>query len=405
MRKYLQVALGILAAIGGFVDIGDLVFATQAGAKFRYGLIWAVVVGVIGAAVYSEMAGRVAAVAGRPVMTVVRQRMGFSWGLVAVTAGTLVSLLTLAAEIGGVGVVLQLLFDAGYSLFVIVGAVGLLLMVWLLPFEWIERVLGYGGLLLVVFIVAAVNLHPDWDAVAKGFVPQFKLSAVYAYFVVGVIAAGLMPYEVYFYSSGAVEEGWTKKDLVLNRLNSVIGYGLGGVLAIAILVTSAQVFFSTGVEPQFLGTTALAAELSLGQAGLLLALGGMLFAVAGASVDTAFASAYNVCQFLGWEWGKYRSPKGAARFTLLWIAFFGFGALFILTGIDPVQVTEYAVVFSVVAMPLTYFPIVLMARDRTFMGDHANGRFASSVGWLYLGIICIVALVAIPLLLATNAGG
>ena len=51
--KIFQVALGILAAIGGFVDIGDLVFNTSAGALFGYQLLWAVVAGVIGIVVYA----------------------------------------------------------------------------------------------------------------------------------------------------------------------------------------------------------------------------------------------------------------------------------------------------------------------------------------------------------------
>jgi len=48
VSKFLQLALGILAAIGGFVDIGDLVFNVEAGATFQYQLLWVVVVGVIG---------------------------------------------------------------------------------------------------------------------------------------------------------------------------------------------------------------------------------------------------------------------------------------------------------------------------------------------------------------------
>ena len=34
LKNFLAIALGILSAIGGFVDIGDLVFNTQAGATF-----------------------------------------------------------------------------------------------------------------------------------------------------------------------------------------------------------------------------------------------------------------------------------------------------------------------------------------------------------------------------------
>ena len=62
MKKIFSVALGILAAIGGFVDIGDLVFNVAAGATFGYELLWVVVVGVVGIITYSEMCGRVAAV-------------------------------------------------------------------------------------------------------------------------------------------------------------------------------------------------------------------------------------------------------------------------------------------------------------------------------------------------------
>jgi hypothetical protein len=78
LSKIFQVALGIVAAVGGFVDIGELVFNTQAGASYRFQLLWAVVVGVVGIVVYAEMSGRVAAVCQRPVFDVVRMRMGLS---------------------------------------------------------------------------------------------------------------------------------------------------------------------------------------------------------------------------------------------------------------------------------------------------------------------------------------
>ena len=39
-----------------------------------------------------------------------------------------------------------------------------------------------------------------------------------------------------------------------------------------------------------------------------------------------------------------------------------------MTGIDPVLLTEYSVIFSVVALPLTYLPILLVANDKAYMG-------------------------------------
>jgi manganese transport protein len=380
------------------------VFNTQAGADFRYRLLWAVVVGVIGIMVFAEMTGRVAAVAGRPVFDVVRMRLGFSAGLVTLVASLLINVLTVAAEVGGVALVLQMLFDVKIGTMILLAAMGLVLMIYFVPFEGLERIFGYLGLALLVYVFAAVDLGPDWHAVGEGFVPNWHGSALYAYFVVGVIAAALVPYEVYFYSSGAIEEGWGEQELGVNRANAVLGFGLGGILSIGLIMVSAQVLAPAQIDPSYLGTAALGAQHSYGEVGLLLALLGMLFAVGGAAMEVAMSGAYTLAQFAGWEWGKYRGTRGAPRFTVTWLIFFALAFVVVETGVDPVILTEYAVIFSVVALPLTYLPVLLIARDRTYMGDHANGIFGNVLGWLYLLIIVAAALAAVPLLLITQGG-
>ena len=406
MNKIFKIALGILAAIGGFVDIGDLVFNVQAGAKLGYQLLWVVVVGVVGIIVYSEMCGRVAAVSKRPVFDAIRERLGFGVGLGALFSSQVVNLMTLAAEVGGVALVLQLLSGLPYRVLIVLGIVALAILIWVLPFDWIERIFGYGGLALLVFAVAAIKLHPNWGDVAYGFVPHVDTpdKLVYAYFAVGLLGAAMTPYEVYFYSSGVVEEGWTPKDLGLNRANSMIGYGLGGFLSFALMITAGALFMPLGVEPEFIGTVALGAQVPLGQIGLLLALVGILFAVGGAAIDTCFSGAYNVAQYFGWEWGKYRRPGGAPRFTIAWIVLLALALLVIMTGIDPVMLTEYAVIFSVVALPLTYIPIFLVANDRAYMGQYVNGRLANTLGLIYLVVILVVAVSAIPLMILSHQG-
>jgi manganese transport protein len=407
LKRVLAVALGILSAIGGFVDIGDIVFNTQAGATFGFQLLWAVVIGVVGIVVYSEMCGRVAAVAKRPVFDLVRERIGFGAGLSTLIASEIVNLMTCAAEIGGVAITLLLLSGLPYRVLILLAVLGLVLCSWVLPFEWIERLFGYLGLCLLVFAVAAIKLHPDWGRVAHGFVPGSHSGGntlVYLYFVVGLLGAAMTPYEVYFYSSGAVEDQWGTKDLGLNKVTAMIGYGLGGFLSFALMIVSAVLFLPDGISPEFLGTPPLAAAHALGQAGLVLALVGVLFAVGGAAIETSFAGAYNLAQFFGWEWGKKARPAGAPRFTLSWLVIFALGLAVVMTGYDPVKLTEYSVIFSVVALPLTYLPILLVANDRTYMGVHVNGRLANAFGFLYLAIIFAISVAAIPLMVLTNGG-
>jgi manganese transport protein len=404
--KIFQIALGILAAIGGFVDIGDLVFNVSAGATFGYQLLWVVVIGVVGIIVYSEMCGRVAAVSGKAVFDAVRERLGFRTGLAALISAQVVNLMTLTAEVGGVAICLQLLSGLPYRWLIVIAGVALAIVVWVTSFDWIERIFGYGGLCLLVFAVAAVKLHPVWGAVGHGFVPHIDTESplLYAYFAVGLLGAAMTPYEVYFYSSGAVEEQWGPKDLGLNKANAIIGYALGGLLSFALMIVGGSLFLDKGIEPEFLGSITLGAEVPLGQIGLLLALVGILFAVGGAAIDTLFSGAYNLAQFLGWEWGRYRSPSGAPRFTLTWVVLLILGLGVVMTGVDPVQLTEYAVIFSAVALPLTYIPILLVANDRAYMREYVNGRLANTFGLLYLVVIVIISLSAVPLLILTNVG-
>jgi manganese transport protein len=407
VSKFLQIALGILAAIGGFVDIGDIVFNVAAGATFGYQLIWVVAVGVVGIIVYSEMCGRVAAVSQLAVFDAIRERMGFSIGLGALIASEIVNFMTLAAEVGGVAIVLQLLSGLPYRALIFVAAVALVVVIWLSPFQWIERIFGYGGLCLLIFAVAALKLEPNWGGFGHGWVPHVPESGsllVYAYFVVGLLGAAMTPYEVYFYSSGGVEEGWKPADLGLNRANSIIGYGLGGFLSIVLMVVSAELFLPQGVDPATLGTVALGAEIPLGQVGLLLALLGILFAVGGAAIDTCLSGAYNLAQFFGWEWGKYRRPGGAPRFTVSWVILVALAMIVIMSGIDAVMLTEFAVIFSVVALPLTYIPILLVANDKIYMGRYANGPITNALGLVYLVVILFVSLTAIPFMILSNMG-
>jgi Mn2+/Fe2+ NRAMP family transporter len=406
----LELTLGIMTAVGGFVDISELVFAAQAGSIFGYALIWVFAFSTIGMMVFGEMSGRVAAVAHQPVFNLMRHRLGLKLGLVTLFASLLSTLITCAAEVGGMGLILHYLTGAPYLAMAAASVVVLMASIWFLPFEWIERCYGLAGLLMIVFAVATVAIHPPWAKVAAGFVPQVPsgLSKTqllqFAYFGVAILSAVMFPYEAYFYSSGGIEEDWKPKDLLTNRITATIGFGLGSLLAISILANSAQLFGPNNVGPQVPGTAALEAAIPLGKTGLLIALLGMLFAVAGAAVETCMANAYAVSQFFGWEWGRHKKPWEAPRFTLAWIAVFLLALLLVLTDVDVMQLVEYAVLFSIVVLPLTYLPLMLLAGDRTFMGQYANKWLAKGLGWFFFLIVTGAAVAAIPLYLLTSGG-
>jgi Mn2+/Fe2+ NRAMP family transporter len=406
----LELTLGIMTAVGGFVDISELVFAAKAGSTFGFALIWVFAFSTVGIIVFSEMSGRVAAVAKQPVFNLMRHRLGLGLGLVTLIASIISNLVTCAAEIGGVALIVNYLTGASYLLMAVLTTIALIVSIWVLPFKWIERAYGLLGLFMLVFAVALFANHPPWHQLARGFLPQVPrgLSTAelltFGYFAVAIVSAVMFPYEVYFYSSGGIEEGWGPKDLLTNRLTSILGMGLGSLLAISILANSAVLFGPANVDPEIPGSAALEAAIPFGKWGLILALLGMFFAVAGAAVETCLANAYSIAQFFGWQWGRHKKPWEAPRFTITWILLFFVALGIVLTGVDVMTLVEFAVLFSILVLPLTYLPLLLLSGDRGFMGQHANGAITRMLGWLYFWIVTVAAVAALPLYFLTSGG-
>ena len=407
MKRVLGVALGILTAIGGFLDIGDMVTNAVVGSRFGLSLAWVVVLGVIGICVFAQMSGRVAAVSGRATFELIRERLGPRVAVLNLGASFMINLMTLTAEIGGVALALQLVSSVSYLLWVPFAALAVWLVIWRVRFSIMENVAGLVGLCLVGFAVALFLLNPDWSElgrqVVRGVSTDEKVST-YWFFAVALFGAAMTPYEVFFFSSGAVEEGWTVEDLGRSRANVLVGFPLGGVLSLAIAGCSAVVLLPQLISVTALSQVMLPVALAGGKLLLAFIILGVVAATIGAALETTLSAGYTVAQFLGWPWGKFRPPARAARFHLSMIICLTVGIGVLMTGVDPIQVTEISVVFSAVALPLTYLPILIVANDPEYMGERVNGRALNGIALIYLVIILAAAIAAIPLLIITGAG-
>jgi Mn2+/Fe2+ NRAMP family transporter len=74
------------------------------------------------------------------------------------------------------------------------------------------------------------------------------------------------------------------------------------------------------------------------------------------------------------------------------------------TGVRPLELVNISIIFGMVVMPLTYYPILRAASDKNLMGKHVNGKFDSVIGTVFLVLISIAALAAIPLMVLTHVG-
>ncbi|GAA2038301.1 divalent metal cation transporter [Terrabacter terrae] len=408
MKKLFAIALGILTAIGGFVDIGDLVTNGLVGSRFGLSLVWVVVIGIVGICVFAEMSGRVSAVSGRATFDLVRERLGPRAGLLNLVASMAVTLLTYMAEIGGVALALELASSVNRYLWMPVAGAAVWIVLWRVKFAVLENAFGLAGLALVVFAVALWHLSPDWASlwhqVSRPSVPQDESHATYLYYAVALFGAAMTPYEVFFFSSGGVEERWTARDLGTMRVNVFVGFPLGGLISISIAAVAAVVYLPQKIQVESLGQIGMPIGQAIGVLGIAFALLGFFAATFGAACETGLSVGYSIAQYLGWQWGKYVEPLRAARFHTVVLLSTVVAVGVLLTTVDPIMLTEYSVVFSAVALPLTYFPILVVANDRTYLGGHANGRLANTLGTVYLVLVVVAAVAAIPLMIITRAG-
>lgn len=251
-------------------------------------------------------------------------------------------------------------------------------------------------------------LQPNWadlaDQALTPIVPETESAATYWYDAIALFGAAMTPYEVFFFSSGGIEERWTVKDLGKSRLNVLVGFPLGGLLSIAIAACAAIVLLPGQISVTSLSQITMPVVEAGGKLALAFVIVGIVAATFGAALETTLSAGYTVAQYFGWAWGKFRRPAQAARFhTVMFVAIFACSAV-LFTGIDPILVTEYSVVFSAIALPLTYLPILIVANDPGYMGRYVNGRITNALASIYLVIILTASLAAIPLMIVTGAG-
>ena len=408
MSRLFAFTLGTLTAVGGFLDIGDLVADAQVGARFGLALAWVTVFAAIGIVCFSEMAGRIAMATELPPLSLARTRLGPRYGAAALLANVSITGLLVMAELSGVALALELASSIHYLLWVPIVAIVLLTVVWALPYKAMERVYGIVGLAMLVYVVALWQLGPDWgrllDSAASPVPTGAETWATYGFFAILLIGAQMTPYEMTFFAGGSVESHWRREDLPEMRVNVLVGFPLGALIAIAIQAVAYVVFFDAGVHVDHLSQTALPVGLAVGKIGLVVALVGIFAVTFGAAIETLFSAGYDVAQYFGWSFGKIDAPVRTARFMTLVAVLVLAGTALALTTINPITVTVVAVAISGALLPFMYLPVLLVANDRTVMGDLRNGRLANTIGTIALAVSIVVSAVAFPLLILTRAG-
>jgi Mn2+/Fe2+ NRAMP family transporter len=407
VKKWFSIALGIVTAIGGFLDAGTIATAGESGAKFALGLIWAIVLATVMVILLVEMVGRFTAVSQKPYAAAIREEFGFGFYLLPLTSEIIAESLLLAAELGGMAIALSLFTGISWHVLFPVATLIVFVMAWRAPFDWIENGPALFGLLMLSFVAGIIALGgPPRESLLTLWKPEIKQGelADYLYLVAATLGATISPYLLYFYSSGVREEGWSGSSLLLNRVTAFTGMGFGCVGSIAIVLLGTIVLQPLNMQASTLGEIGLAMAKPFGLLGSLLFACVLFVTCLGAALECVLALSYNVAQGFGWEWGENKKPVEAARFNLVIVVFLLIAFVIGSIGFDPLRLALFASTVIALFLPISLLPFLVIMNDPQYLGDKINGRWANIAVIAILLIAFIVAIISIPLELLTGGG-
>lgn len=407
----------ILVSVG-YMDPGNWGTDLQAGAQFKYNLLWIVALASIMAIFMQVLSARLGVVAGKDLAQACRDwyprwtRLPM-WFLceIAIAACDL-------AEVLGSAVALNLLFHIPLLWAVIITGLDVLLLLGLQRFgmRTIEAVI----LLLVVTIGACYYIEifvlpetrPVFGELGSALLtPGFRQAGM-LYVAIGIIGATVMPHNLYLHSALVQSRSFQrdvpsmKKAIRFNTIDSVAALAVAFLVNAAILVLAALVFFGKtqvalpgGEIVAFTAHSDWIRIAHLTLAPLLgTALASTLFAVAllasgqSSTITGTLAGQVVMEGFMHW-----RIRPWVRRLITRLLAILP--AIFIIGLRGEGSVTDLLTLSQVVLalqLPLAMFPLLQFTSSRRFMGKWRPGKALLAAGWISAVLITVMDVCGLP---------
>ena len=398
---------GVLVT-AAFIGPGTVTTASIAGAQFGFALLWALAFSVLATIVLQEMAARLALVTRQGLSQALRSAYRDSW------LGSASVILVIAAvgignaayqtgNITGAALGLQSIsgIDLGWWALLVGALAGVLLATG--AYALIEKLLIALVLLMsLVFLLTLAMVRPSIGAMLDGLLlPTLPAGSLLT--VMALIGTTVVPYNLFLHAS-AVQEKWPPALSKLtalreSRLDTCVAIGLGGLITLAIMSTSAAAFF--GDDRAFSAATmAQQLEPLLGPAARYFFAAGLFAAGLSSAVTAPLAAAYAVCGVLGWP----RDLRGG-RFRAVWVAVLVCGTVFSAIGIKPLAAILFAQAANGFLLPFCAVFLLLIMNRRDMLGAYTNKTLANTLGVAVVLVTVALGIIKIQQVLGAIRGG
>jgi Mn2+/Fe2+ NRAMP family transporter len=364
-------------------DAGGIATYSIAGAQFGYALLWTMIPATVVLIVVQEMAARMGVVTGKGLADLIRENFGVTVTFWLMVGLFVTDLGNTTAEFAGWAASMEL-FAVPKYLSVPLGAIFIWLLVVKGSYRTFERVFLGICLVYLTYVVAALMARPGWgEVVAQTVRPSFRVDAAYLSTMIGVVGTTITPWMQFYLQSSMVEKGVRPDQYWATRIDVITGSFMTDIVGLCIMVACGATLYTHGVGIESAEQAAQAlAPLAGKHASALFALG-----LANASLFSAcilpLATAYYICEAMGWEAGVDKTLREAPQFVGLYTVFLGLGSLIVMVpGAPLIRIMWVSQVINGVMLPFVLiFMLRLVNRPDLMRGEFVNSRFQNVVAW------------------------
>jgi len=401
-------------------DPGGIATYSQAGAEFRYALVWSLfltwplMVGI------QMLSARVGWATGNGLAKNI-DKMCPRWLTVSLVGLLVVAnTINIAADLAAMGEAIKLLLGGPQPLYVLgFGALCIGTQIWF-SYEQTVRVLKWLTLGLFAYVAVTLSVGVPWRTAALealqpwSFLPAGTTLKSYAAMVVAVLGTTISPYLFFWQASQEVEDcrrrpgrrellkdpEYVAEHLSRIKQDTIIGMTFSNLVALCIVLATAVTLNQNGITE--IESAAQAAEALRPVAGefafAVFALGIVGTGLLAVPV-LAGSAAYAVSELFGWKAGLSQGFRQARGFYLIIIAATGIGTVMGIFQVDPMRALVWsAIVNGVISVPIMVV-LMLIGTSKKLMGKNTISARHRWLGWGATGVMAA----AVAFMLVTRA--
>ena len=382
---------GMLVA-AAFIGPGTVTTASIAGANFGFVLMWALLLSIIVTFVLQEMSSRLGIVSGLGLSEALRSSINnhFLKVFLMILIVSALGIGNAAFEVGnitGAAIGLSQISNLSISSSVLIVGILVLILLGTRIFKMLEQILTVLVVIMsLLFLLTMITIEIDYSKLLRGLlIPNATPSSLLT--IMALIGTTVVPYNLFLHAD-ASKRKWKDQELnqALNnsRVDTAISIGLGGLITLAIMSTSAVAFFGSSME---ISSENLARQLEpiLGSYSSYIFNFGLFVAGITSAVTAPLAASIAVTEALGWK-----NDPSSTRFKLVWIIILLIGVLFAYFGTKPLQAILFAQATNALLLPFLALFLFYVVNNSRLMGSHKNT--------ITINMIALIIIMAVVLL-------